>query len=99
MGATMPALERALGGARPSRYNIADLYAANTFGALLGVLGSAFLLVPWLGLTRTAAVCASLNLLCAFVAFRILAPHVAPVAPGASMLPAPPQRPRLPLLL
>ena len=46
MGATLPAMQRIearLAGVGPS---IATLYAANTFGAVLGVLGVAFWLLP-----------------------------------------------------
>jgi spermidine synthase len=93
MGATLPAMERALaqhwrGGA------IAALYAGNTFGAVVGVLASAFWLVPAWGLARTALVCALLNLLCAVAALRLLrgsAPAQAPTAPR-------PARGLLPLL-
>ena len=65
MGATLPALDRLLarlqGGASP----LAGLYASNTLGAVLGVLATAFWLVPGLGLVRTVAVCAGVNLACA----------------------------------
>ena len=73
MGATLPAMERitarlrAQGDAR----SIAGLYAGNTFGALLGVLSSAFWLVPELGLARTAFLCMALNLLCAATALSV----------------------------
>ena len=66
MGATLPAMERitaqlrAQGEAR----SIAGLYASNTFGALVGVLASAFWLVPGLGLARTALICVALNVAC-----------------------------------
>ena len=71
MGATLPAMERAL--AQHWRGDaIAALYAGNTFGAVVGVLASAFWLVPAWGLARTALVCALLNLLCAVAALRLL---------------------------
>lgn len=67
MGATLPAMERLL--ATQARTTIiGNLYAANTFGAVLGVLTAAFWLVPQAGLTRTAALCAGLNLSCAVLA-------------------------------
>ena len=53
-----------------SETRIAALYASNTFGAVLGVLATAFWLVPELGLTRSAGVCAALNVLCALAAFE-----------------------------
>lgn len=65
MGATLPALERVLARLSPRGTALAALYAANTFGAVLGVLAAAFWLVPSYGLASTARVCAALNLLCA----------------------------------
>lgn len=62
MGATLPAMAR-LGTAR-----LAPLYAANTLGAVAGVLGTAFWLIPALGLTQSAALCIALNLGCAALA-------------------------------
>ena len=69
MGATLPAMERALAPWRGDR--LAGLYAANTLGAVLGVLAAAFWLVPHLGLTQTAGLCVALNLLCAALAWRL----------------------------
>ena len=71
MGATLPAMERALAQMQRRGTSIAGLYAGNTFGAVLGVLGAAFVLVPELGLMRTAASCAALNFLCAVVALKL----------------------------
>jgi spermidine synthase len=80
MGATLPAMERVF-------RSIPALYAGNTFGAVLGVLGTAFWLVPEFGLARTAMVCAALNLLCAVLALTMLdraAPESpTPAHPGA----------------
>jgi spermidine synthase len=74
MGATLPAMERALTQHWRSGTSstIATLYAGNTFGAVVGVLASAFWLVPTWGLARTALVCAALNLLCAVAALWLL---------------------------
>lgn len=62
LGATLPALAAAT--ARTE--DAVALYAANTAGAVLGVLGSTFLLLPSLGLRTTellaAGVCASVGL-------------------------------------
>lgn len=65
MGATMPAMERALSQVQSGRVSIAALYAANTAGAVLGVLVTALVLIPTQGLLATATVCALLNLACA----------------------------------
>lgn len=63
MGATLPAMDRLLT-AQPGQ-TVAALYAANTLGAVAGVLAAAFWLVPAWGLSMTAALCAALNLCCA----------------------------------
>ena len=65
MGATLPAMERLTAGLALPGASIAALYAANTFGAVLGALGVAFVLVPGIGLARSAVCCAVLNLGCA----------------------------------
>jgi spermidine synthase len=80
MGATLPAIERVFADRRAGARSIAPHYAANTFGATLGVLAIAFWLVPALGLSRTAAICVALNLLCAVFALVVL-PRTGPVAP------------------
>lgn len=45
--------------------SVSTLYAANTLGAVLGVLGCTFVFIPEWGLTRTAWFCAGLNVACA----------------------------------
>lgn len=83
MGATLPAMERLV--ARQQQRQIAALYAANTFGAVLGVLATAFWLIPSFGLVRTAALCIVLNLLCAVAALRVFKQHPLPApAPAAA---------------
>lgn len=76
MGATLPAMERVAGG-------FAGLYAANTFGAVAGVLGTALVLVPALGFARTTLICAACNLLCAAIAWGWRNNRAAPMAPLA----------------
>jgi spermidine synthase len=76
MGATMPAMERILAGLKAEGTPIAMLYAGNTLGAVLGVLGAAFVLVPTLGLSGTAAVSAAINSFCAVVALKAFRPAV-----------------------
>ena len=84
MGATLPAMERVVAQMNRSTQPIctrpiAALYAANTFGAVAGVLAAAFWLVPEYGLLRTAVVCAALNLLCAAITLRLTAANAPPV--------------------
>ncbi|HZF27906.1 MAG TPA: fused MFS/spermidine synthase [Gammaproteobacteria bacterium] len=81
MGATLPAMERLTAELRSAGRSIAPLYAANTFGAVLGVLAIAFWLAPTLGLVRTAGVCIVLNLLCGGASLVVF-PRSAAVAPA-----------------
>lgn len=88
MGATLPAMARVLAG--QGRRAIGGLYAANTLGAVFGVLATAFWLVPAWGLGRTAGLCAVVNLACAAGALLLfrrpatVAPHA--VAGGKGVL-------------
>ena len=84
MGATLPAMERVLAPWRAQGSALAALYAANTLGAVAGVLAAAFWLVPAMGLARTALSCAALNLLCAAIAWSTFAPRrgTRPAAPA-----------------
>jgi spermidine synthase len=81
MGATLPAMERVTPLMRVEGRSIAAHYAANTFGAVIGVLATAFWLVPELGLAQTASICIALNLLCA-AASIILLPQNSESAPS-----------------
>ncbi|RZL31967.1 MAG: spermidine synthase, partial [Rubrivivax sp.] len=82
MGATLPAMAR-LGTAA-----VAPLYAANTLGAVVGVLATAFWLIPALGLTRSAGLCVALNLGCALLAgLALQARPATPLGPRASNRP------------
>ncbi len=80
MGATLPAMERVLTGGPSRNASISVLYAANTAGAVIGVITAAFWLVPEIGLARTAIVCAALNIACALVAMRLRTNVVAGVS-------------------
>ena len=84
MGATLPAMERALSTLDGRRTPIAVLYAGNTLGGVLGVLATAFWLIPTFGLLLTASACALLNLACAVTAAKLF---VAPMnTPSATQL-------------
>jgi spermidine synthase len=99
MGAALPALERTLlaapralrastGASLPQPSWIGALYAANTFGAVLGVLGCSFVLVPQFGLSGSLRSCAALNALCAMAAlagwYRQRAPAQQPELPRSA---------------
>ena len=71
MGATLPAMERVLAASSFRNISISALYAANTAGAVGGVLAAAFWLVPQFGLARSAIACALLNFACAAAALRL----------------------------
>ena len=71
MGATLPAMERMTAQLRSGGRSIAPLYASNTFGAVIGVLATAFWLIPELGLARTAGICIRLNVLCCVVSLAL----------------------------
>ncbi len=89
MGATLPAIERVLARLSPSGTALAALYAANTFGAVLGVLAAAFWLVPAFGLARTAMACAALNLLCAAATLWLFRGRAAAPTPVPATTPVP----------
>ncbi|MEP7247150.1 MAG: spermidine synthase, partial [Gammaproteobacteria bacterium] len=90
MGATLPAMERVTAQLRGGGRSIASLYASNTLGAVVGVLATAFWLIPEFGLQFTAGVCVGLNLICAVAVLtlwpselRAVDQPVAPVVPVA----------------
>jgi predicted membrane-bound spermidine synthase len=87
MGMTLPILVRffeqrdqALG------VSVAWLYAANTGGAAFGALLAGYAILPALGMTRTTLVAVALNLLAAYLGFRLSksAALLEPGAPAAS---------------
>jgi predicted membrane-bound spermidine synthase len=88
MGATLPLVTRALA-PHSLRFGIAlgRLYGWNTVGGVVGALASEAWLVPRLGLARTAAAAALLDVAAALVALwldrRLGAASGAPVAPPA----------------
>ena len=89
MGATLPAMARVMASIVSSGVAkvqvdgraLAALYASNTLGAVIGVLATAFWLVPALGFARTAALCVALNGLCSVLALVWLPRACAPAAP------------------
>ncbi|MGM9480561.1 hypothetical protein ACS5PN_05140 [Roseateles sp. NT4] len=88
MGATLPAM------ARIGTTGVATLYAANTLGAVAGVLATAFWLIPDWGLTRSAGWCVALNLGCALLAGSALKSQ-----PAAELPPPTSKRPLVLLAL
>ncbi|WP_161829014.1 fused MFS/spermidine synthase [Steroidobacter agaridevorans] len=82
MGATLPAMERVFAKTSSRNISISALYAANTAGAVVGVIAAAFWLVPQLGLAHSALACAVLNFVCAAAALSLQ-------TNGATEMPAP----------
>ena len=72
MGATMPVLASALThGLEDVGASVADLYAANTTGAMSGALLAGFFLIPRWGLTGSLQVAAGLSLLAAVMCWGL----------------------------
>ena len=83
MGASLPLLSSFLGrdeGRASSR--TALLYGLNTLGAVLGTIGSCFLLMPSFGVLATGFLCAGGNLLVGAIAL-LLDRRAAPLVPAA----------------
>ena len=70
MGATLPLLARFVQGEDPvlAKRKLARFYALNTFGGALGSLVSAYVVIPWLGLTLTMRSAAAVSLFIGAVA-------------------------------
>ncbi len=86
MGATLPVLSRWLT-ATPERVGSAagQLYAINTFGAVVGAASAGFLWIPELGVSRTILLASGLNLTVGLVAF-LLHRRTAAVQPVADAM-------------
>lgn len=90
MGATLPAMVRLTAPIRGEAQAIAPLYASNTFGAVVGVLASAFWLVPRIGLARTAGISVALNGLCGLAALVLFSSAMPRAETGPGVLVASP---------
>ncbi|MEM7083031.1 MAG: fused MFS/spermidine synthase [Pseudomonadota bacterium] len=65
MGATLPAMEQVIARRSSDTRVVGGAYAANTLGAVAGVLASVFWLLPTLGLRFALLLFAAVNVLCA----------------------------------
>lgn len=63
MGGTLPAMDRLFEKTSGDRNAVAGLYSANTFGAVAGILLVTFWLLPFLGMNRTSAILAVINII------------------------------------
>ncbi len=68
MGATLPMLSRVVAGTKDSSNALARLYAINTLGGAAGSLGSAYLILPLLGIRGTMHAAAAVNVAIGLVA-------------------------------
>jgi spermidine synthase len=74
MGGTLPVMSQLL--ARQEQRRGADLgalYAANTFGGVVGACASGLLLIRWLGVQQTIYLAAAIDFICAGAAFALAA--------------------------
>lgn len=96
MGSTFPLLMAVIRQmARPSsERSFSYLYVANVFGALLGTLAAAFVLIEMFGFRGTLYVAGTLNALLALSAFAMSRTRV-PAAPLLKLVPAVAPKPRL----
>jgi spermidine synthase len=78
MGATLPAMERLL--RRGNGQPLGRVYAANTAGAMVGLLLAVFFLIPGLGLLGTSMVFAGVNGACAMLAWLSWGRHSNPAS-------------------
>ncbi|MFZ5874866.1 MAG: fused MFS/spermidine synthase [Nitrospirota bacterium] len=88
MGATLPVVSRAVtGGAASIARRVSVLYAVNTTGAIAGAVGTGFVLLPAIGVTRTIWTAAAGNLVAALTAWWLARgePDVEPTAPGSAV--------------
>jgi len=69
MGATLPAMERAVVAERGDGRWVGGLYAANTAGACIGTFLAVYFWMPWLGLRSTALALGGASVACGAVAW------------------------------
>ena len=82
LGATFPLVSSAVLRIEGTQagHDISTLYFVNSFGAVLGVLASAFVLIPAVGLPGTLTTAGTLNILIALVALTLSRQAPAPLA-------------------
>jgi len=85
MGMTLPFLSRALIG-RPDMVGrgAGALYAANTLGAVIGVIAAGFFLIPQLGLSATSIAAATANVSIGVLALLAAGQVIVPVTPRSA---------------
>lgn len=87
MGATLPVLSKYVSeDAEMIGRDVGTLYSMNTFGAVFGALGSAFLFMRLLGVSATINLAAAMNVGIALIIFAVFKPAL-----GTGRLPAKPK--------
>ena len=81
MGATLPALDAVLAPLLLSGRGVSAVYAANTFGAVLGTLATTFWIMPAVGMSQTLMLCAGINGACAMAMVSLARPGATPAPP------------------
>src|SRR5205814_6817 len=71
IGATFPAMERFLAPLTVNGRCVGALYAANTLGAVMGILMSTFVIAPGIGLRHSVWLLAGTNVLCGLIALLV----------------------------
>lgn len=72
MGATLPVLSTYYARERERiGLHVGSLYALNTFGAVLGAAATGFVMIPALGMSRSTATAAAINLILGVIALRL----------------------------
>ncbi|HMJ53920.1 MAG TPA: fused MFS/spermidine synthase [Polyangiaceae bacterium] len=90
MGATLPAVARRYRGNRSGPSALAELYGANTLGAVLGCLWTGFYILPNWDILVATGIAAALNLLIGITALRLARrPAVEAAEPVEADAPAP----------
>ncbi|MEO0972958.1 MAG: fused MFS/spermidine synthase, partial [Pseudomonadota bacterium] len=87
MGATLPAMEQVLSRRTAHGQVVGGTYAANTAGAMIGVVVSVFLLLPTLGQQGTLLLFAAVNVVCAVGAISLGGGRSVPIAATPSQPP------------
>ncbi len=88
MGGTLPVLARLYKNNAEIGKGVGLLYAFNTLGAVIGVLGAGFVLLPSLGLSKTVLLAATLNGVVGLLAIWRGKRSILPVEPPADRAPA-----------
>lgn len=83
MGMTIPALARAV---HADSQGLPRLYAANTAGAVIGIVVCVFVLIPHLGILKTSLVIFALNVaVCVVALWLMLSTRASSIAPSAAL--------------